>query len=108
MNFHENELDHRLRSFFRGEMPQPWPKFHYPTTPRSSVGGATRPTLPWARCIVGVCLALFFALYLALAGQFRSADGPVVTPNQNMLGSRPDVKKPSVKIPDIVPMPMRR
>lgn len=110
MTTHEEQerMDGRLRSFFRGEMPEPWPEFRYPTTPRAGVSGASQATLSWARCIVAVCLALFFGLYLGLAHYFRPASGPTVTPNQDMIGSRPGAHKVPSKSLDIVPMPMRK
>lgn len=88
-----HDVDQLLRTFFRREMPDPWPQAKVPPQPVQR---------PWLRILgprlaVAAAIALILVGYLALGSFFEPKNRPALNLNPGGdIGSRPSLKKPAL------------
>ena len=73
--FHQRDVDGVLRSFFRAEMPNPWPEVQVPT-----LAPVVRRRFNWmhagSRLALAASILLMVFGYIALAGKFPTEANP--------------------------------
>ncbi len=88
-------LEGALRTFFRAEMPDPWPVLRAPELPREPLAR------PWwkrsGRLALAASVVLMLIGYLAVARSFPRSDGVrqnVLEPASGTIGQKPSLRMP--------------
>ena len=79
------DVDRLLESFFRSEMPDPWPALNLPASGRASQPLRRSWWRRFGRLAVAACIALFLLGYLSLASFFpREPSRPELNPGREI------------------------
>lgn len=92
-----DHLDELLRTFFRSEMPRPWPAFEPPLMP-APLERHNRP-LRRSRLVLAASLAILLLGAWLLAGAFRNAGAPTGGPGSGDFTAKPGVGFEKDKMP---------
>ncbi len=102
----QRNVDELLRTFFRREMPDPWPQLDLPSAESLPILNQ-RPRRWPVRLALAAAIAFFLASYFLLASWFPSQNGAATGPDsQFIIGHRPKLNpapaplEPPVLLPD--------